>query len=117
MYKLCALLTLFVIAFAYANPIDDDFEMIRADAEPEYHRHIKTNALRKKYTARLVILYDNSFKAIFPKAEEKVKQIMKEVGKLYKKFGTSEIEFKVVKIAHVKQDYSWKTFFGMEDSR
>ena len=69
------------------------------------------------HRARLVILYDNSFKAIFPKAEEKVKQIMKEVGKLYKKFGTSEIEFKLVKIAHVNQDYSWKTFFGMEDSR
>ena len=42
---------------------------------------------------------------------------MKEVQKLYKSFGSSEIVLNILKTEYVNKDLSWKSHAGMETSR
>jgi len=73
--------------------------------------------LRKKYTLRLVAFYDNTFKKAFgANSLQHLNNIFKEVGKLYKKFGTSEVEVKVIKTVHINKDMSWSSHSGLETS-
>ena len=70
------------------------------------------------HSLKLVALYDNSFKKAFGADSGKhMSNIFKEVGKVYKKFGTSEIEIKVIKTAHINKDLSWSSHAGIEASR
>ena len=67
---------------------------------------------------RLVAFYDNTFqKAFGANSLLHLNNIFKEVGKLYKKFGTSEVEVKVIKTEHINKDMSWSSHAGLEMSR